>query len=343
MKLNCPNCGYTKEVDESKIPPGAKKATCPKCRTKFDIFQAPPSPAEEPLAFLDEEDEPPTIADVPPRQPADEQPGRPAAARSEPLEETVAGPSMREYEEETRSRRPGGPAPEPPPLPAGGAFAQEEGPTEDIPWESRTGGFFSDLLSTSKMVLFSPSLFFRSMPITGGYGRPLVFAMVTGTIGAIFAVFYQYLMVLLGMGGMGGMQGMNQLGPMGDSMSMFMGIGLVAVVILTPIMIMIGMFVFAAIAHFFLMIVRGSGGGYQATFRALSYSSAAQLLNIIPILGQILGGIWGLIVAIIGLARAHDTGVFRIIFGLIILPFLLIVALGIGAAILIPALVHTGM
>ncbi len=35
MRILCPLCGFGREIDESKIPPRAQMATCPKCQHKF--------------------------------------------------------------------------------------------------------------------------------------------------------------------------------------------------------------------------------------------------------------------------------------------------------------------
>lgn len=35
MRITCPECGYSREIDDSKIPAKSVKATCPKCQTKF--------------------------------------------------------------------------------------------------------------------------------------------------------------------------------------------------------------------------------------------------------------------------------------------------------------------
>jgi predicted Zn finger-like uncharacterized protein len=37
MKVQCPNCNATYQVDSSKIPPNGAYATCRKCRTRFQI------------------------------------------------------------------------------------------------------------------------------------------------------------------------------------------------------------------------------------------------------------------------------------------------------------------
>ncbi|OIQ51288.1 Yip1 domain protein [Pseudodesulfovibrio hydrargyri] len=52
MQIICPECRFTREVDESKIPARSQVATCPKCQTKFKFRDLP---EEE---FLIEEPEP---------------------------------------------------------------------------------------------------------------------------------------------------------------------------------------------------------------------------------------------------------------------------------------------
>ena len=49
MRILCPLCGFGREIDETKIPPRAQMATCPKCAHKFrfrvvdDLDAAPPA------------------------------------------------------------------------------------------------------------------------------------------------------------------------------------------------------------------------------------------------------------------------------------------------------------
>jgi predicted Zn finger-like uncharacterized protein len=56
MQIICPECRFTREVDESKIPARSQVATCPKCQTKFkfrdlpeeEFFIEEPEPADAP-------------------------------------------------------------------------------------------------------------------------------------------------------------------------------------------------------------------------------------------------------------------------------------------------------
>ena len=54
------------------------------------------------------------------------------------------------------------------------------------PWERRhTIGFFAALIETTKQVLTQPAAFFRSMPVTGGLGSPLLYAVIIAYVGLV--------------------------------------------------------------------------------------------------------------------------------------------------------------
>lgn len=59
--VTCPQCGFSKTVDRSAIPAGAKNATCPKCRKVFvlSIVDQPQGPADGAALTLDEVSSPP--------------------------------------------------------------------------------------------------------------------------------------------------------------------------------------------------------------------------------------------------------------------------------------------
>jgi hypothetical protein len=37
VEITCPKCGYSKQLEEDKIPPGVRWATCPRCKERFDF------------------------------------------------------------------------------------------------------------------------------------------------------------------------------------------------------------------------------------------------------------------------------------------------------------------
>ena len=41
MQIVCPDCQFTRKVDETKLPARSQMATCPKCKAKFRFRELP--------------------------------------------------------------------------------------------------------------------------------------------------------------------------------------------------------------------------------------------------------------------------------------------------------------
>ena len=60
------------------------------------------------------------------------------------------------------------------------------------PWDERDRvGILTALVDTTRMVLTRPSEFFRALPVTGGIGAPLLYAVIVGWLGVVAASLYQ--------------------------------------------------------------------------------------------------------------------------------------------------------
>src|SRR5512143_2193864 len=65
-------------------------------------------------------------------------------------------------------------------------------PPRGTPWERRAEiGVGSALVETTKEVLLAPTAFFRHMPVSGGIGAPLGYAVILGCLGVVFQAVYQ--------------------------------------------------------------------------------------------------------------------------------------------------------
>ncbi len=173
---------------------------------------------------------------------------------------------------------------------------------EKTPWEDRGAkGFFSGLFTTLNQVLFSPSAFFRKMPVTGGLTDPLLFALIVGMTGLMFSYLWRFVL-------RGAIQDMVPIAGMqigGDSV--FHGIGLALLAFFSPFLIIIGLFVLAGVLHVCLMMVKGANQGFEATFRVAAYGYSANIFMIIPVCGNLIAAAWALVLYIIGLREAHRT------------------------------------
>jgi hypothetical protein len=84
------------------------------------------------------------------------------------------------------------------------------------------------------------------------------------------------------------------------------------------------------------MIVGGNKKGFQSTFRAVSYSWSGNLFEMVPFIGSAIGGIYTLILTIIGVREVHGVSTGKAVLA-VLLPLFVIVLL-IFAAIIIPLL-----
>lgn len=210
--------------------------------------------------------------------------------------------------------------------PSGGEPARaaaEEAP----PWERRSEtGIWQGIVRTSRAVLFSPAALFRRMPTGRGLKEPLAYGLLLGSLGTMFSVFWQFLAAAGGALAIG--EGL--WGPFAFA-ALFL-----AVMVLSPFLVVAEIFLTSGIVHLLLLVVRGGGKGFEATFRVVAYSQTTQILGLVPFAGGIAGGLWMLVVQIIGLKEIHESSYGRVLIALF-LPLFLILAL--ISAVLIPFLI----
>jgi hypothetical protein len=183
---------------------------------------------------------------------------------------------------------------EPAPVPPGGR--------KRTPWEDRENtGFFAGLFKTLKEVLFTPSDFFRKMPVTGGLTDPLLFALIVGMAGLLFLYLWDILLYdSLRTFVIPEFRDMAERGLMRDHGFSFFSV-------LTPFTLIISLFLASGFLHLLLLMVRGAKAGFEATFRVAAYSMAPFVFLMIPACGMPVMWLWVITLAIIGLREAHET------------------------------------
>jgi len=222
---------------------------------------------------------------------------------------------------------PPGPPGFPPPLPSGSA--PSGGGT---PWERRRDiGFVSALVETTKEVLTGPTDFFRSMPVAGGVGSPLLYAVIIGYVGILVSAVYSAVFLLVGGAARGAFRGLGDRPELARFVEAFEGWGSIAgQVILGPIGIVIGLFVWAGIVHLMLLLLDGAGQGFEATFRVMAYSHASNVFAIVPICGGLIVVLYGLVLSIIGLSQAQRIPAWKAVAAVLLPLFLCCCCCGIA-------------
>ena len=178
------------------------------------------------------------------------------------------------------------------------------------PWEDRSElGLWRSIFETFRKVLFSPSALFSRLSFDAGIREPLAYGLLTGSLGAMFGLFWQFVMLS---------GGFLEIGEPLFGRSLFVLVFL-TVMVAVPFFVIMGLFMVSALLHVTLLAVRGAGNGFEATFRVVSYSQAAQAWGLIPFVGGVIGGIWQFIVTVIGLREMHETSYLRVLSAFLIL------------------------
>jgi hypothetical protein len=198
------------------------------------------------------------------------------------------------------------------------------GARSGLPWDDRQQkGFFTAFIETLQMVLTRPAEAFTVMKREGGFGEPLIYAVVGGSVGAIVSFLFSLLFHSFGMF-------TDQRNPLGAMAGM--GIGSIGFIILAPLAIAICLFIVAGIVHLCLMIVGGANQQFETTFRVLAFTQGSTgVLQVIPVCGGLIAAVWGIVVNCIGLARAQETDTGRAVLA-VFLP--LVVCCGLGFVLL---------
>ena len=227
------------------------------------------------------------------------------------------------------------------PTPAGqpgGATTLPVAGRSGLPWEQRYSiGFFNGFVQTVSMILTRPTEAFTVMRTEGGFGDPFLFGVIGGSIGVIIWTLFSAAIHSLGWAAAFSHQ--NSLDNlMGASVG---GAVLVARLIVAPIFIAIGLFIWAALVHLFLMMAGGANKTFETSFRALSFAyGATALFAVVPCCGGIIAVIWGLIADCIAIARSHETDIGRAVIAVLlplvvccggVLVICLMLGVGIGA------------
>ncbi len=312
MKISCPNCGFSRDVPEEKIPPKATRATCPKCAHKFEFRKAEPAPSFIPSFSQEKEVK---------REPEI----TPTPVEEEPTQEVLAESSLEEKEKKEKPQAEGlwekleGLKPEEDPQVLSEEKVEKEqktDPKEEIPWEHLENyGFFPGFFLTLKKTLFSPGKFFSQMEFNG-FGKPLVYYLLLAEVQAIFTFLWEMLGIFPHLqqenAQLGGLVGLSA-----------MGFGSLLILIFYPLLLTGALFLAAGLNHLFLSIFRAGNKGFEGTFRAISYASSPLILGIIPGIGQFVGALWSMVLSIIAYKKVHETTYTRVILALLLTSFIL--------------------
>lgn len=169
-----------------------------------------------------------------------------------------------------------------------------------LPWENREQiGFFKAFFHTVSLLITRPGEAFTLMRVEGGLMDPLLFGLIGGCAAYVVSIFCQLL--LRSIPGY----------PHNDIFSLFgLSPGVMAVILaaLSPISVLLWIFLSSAVVHLCLMLVGGANRSFETTLRVICYAGGAgHLFSMIPVCGWLIGLVYMIVLECIGLTRAHQT------------------------------------
>lgn len=202
-------------------------------------------------------------------------------------------------------------------------------------WEQREElGVVQAAIQTVSQMLLRPTETFPHFQISGGFGKPLSFYLLFGFLGMLATAIYDIIFHVLNLGASSTTalpeatedipENLQNILNFFDSFGAAPGIiGTIMGLFFGLIILTIGIFISSGITHVLLMIFGGANKPFEATFRVYAYSFGATFIFLfVPVCGNFIYSIWGLILCIIGLTRIHQTEVWRPILA-ILTPVLL--------------------
>jgi hypothetical protein len=170
------------------------------------------------------------------------------------------------------------------------------------------GGLLPAFAATWKKSVFDPGAFYGRLRVGNDWGGALIFALLCLVAGGVLVGLLQSLEFPLQMKAQ-----MNNWPPefrdkvapylnMGPLLSIGFALGL-------PVLALVGLFFQAGVLHLALRILGAAGGGFNATFRAVAFAQGPYLFGLVPICGATVGGVWTLVLVVIGLSKMHRISI----------------------------------
>jgi len=189
-----------------------------------------------------------------------------------------------------------------------------------LPWEEPNAGL-SSIFPTAMKIIANPFEAFARMSLTVDLVRPIAYFVTWALIGACISQIWSFVLFdsLLGIArSLAGSQ-FEKFAPFlhkPGSLQLILGL------VITPLVALIVLFVWAALVHLMLTLLGGANRGFAATLRVMCYAQTTQLAVVLPGIGGLIAFVWRLFLEIVGLSQAHKTESWKAALA-VVLPLLL--------------------
>lgn len=300
MNIICPQCRFSREVPEDRLPGAAAIATCPQCSHRFRICRPERNSEKRPTG------EPPLAADacddpLPPGAVIPDS-GRDAESDSGPEPIRAANAEGGKSDEDAERRQAA--------LDAYRRQAERSGPEQaghapapdaalenlENPWEHAGRiGYPAAFYQTAVRVMFAAPRFFAGLKPDAPQGRALVFYLIVGLCQILLERFWGDMLARTLEPYAGNDPQMRKLIQLFTPHA-----GLLMAVLLRSAVLTLNLFVIAGLYFLLFRLIAPDRADYQLIFQVLAYSSAPALLCVVPVIGSVAGIIWGAACSFVG-------------------------------------------
>lgn len=307
IKIVCPQCGFTQQLGEDRIPKGSVIATCPRCECRFRFSRE--NGAGQIL--------PPkgwrTVPAKDASQPQPPQPSRDAPEEEEDIRLTASRAYQREAERFQQSQESANSENDE-------ALLKQEyisrNPWDDAPGEN---GWYSAFSATVIRVMLAPQYFFANLNPQSQKFRALFFYLIICVFQTLVEKFWGYALYTMLSPDAAADPQMERL------LSLLASDGNLALNVLLRCGFLVLQLYFLTFLMFMIYrVIRPERATYSLIFQIMAYSTAPSLLCAIPILGSIVGMLWGIGCLLVGCKSAMRLNWPQTLLGF--LPIIMILA-----------------
>jgi len=305
MEICCPECGYTRQTPENRLPEGGVVAVCPQCGCRFrfskkDGVLGVVSETIRPKRRSGGDDTLPPGAVIPgshSEEAEKTEPVRESARirREEPEEQDRREEAQAEKrQEERREHAYQGPE-------QWGRIPEEDevGSGSFNPWETapQPSGWLSAFYQTCIRVMFAGQRFFSSLK-RGPYMRALMFYLIMCVLQTAMAYFWIHMYVEWFRPGTADPQ-VNKIIEALSSQS-----NLALSLLLRCAMLTVQIYLFTGLLYLTWRIVAPDKADFSVIFKVLAYAEAPGILCLVPVVGNAAALVWGFVCMLTGCRAA---------------------------------------
>ena len=187
------------------------------------------------------------------------------------------------------------------------------------PWERRHEiGFIEACMQTFSGVLFSPGKFFSSMKQGGGFQEPFLFTLlvivpISIVTGILYSLAFNALIDISGIAEaiashfLDGRASDAFMRGFSGGLNQNLAFNIIMQVFFIPIGVISWSFIYPMLYYVGFAINGEKRKNFQTLYRTSTYALATVVLSIVPLLGQMVYGIWYIVAVIIGMAKTTPT------------------------------------